>query len=89
MPEVTGLCPHPFHGRRRVRAGGFDAEVGSEQRPVYRVQREAESPAGTRLCRVVVDEGWRTSVLCDGMYEWAAQWLVEVLQGRPFAPGRR
>lgn len=38
---------------------------------------------------VDVNEGWRESVVCTGMYEWAARWLVEQLQGKPFAPDTR
>lgn len=43
----------------------------------------------TPLYMVTVDEGWRQSILCTGMYEWAADWLVTELQGRPFAPEAR
>lgn len=40
----------------------------------------------TKLFMVTVDEGWRTSVVCGDMYEWAADWLVDQLQGKPYAP---
>lgn len=58
----------------------------SEQHPRYAaVQQEAPS----RLFMVMVDEGWRQSVMCSGMYQWAAEWLADFLQGEPYAPGRR
>lgn len=38
---------------------------------------------------IVVDEGHRNSIVCDSMYEWAVDWLVEQLQGKPFAPNTR
>lgn len=38
---------------------------------------------------VTCDEGWRVSFVANGMYQWAAEWLAEELQGKPFAPGRR
>lgn len=57
------------------------------ERPVYAKERQDDTSA-TAFFMVTVDEGWRSSILCTGMYEWAADWLVEQLQGRPFAPGR-
>jgi hypothetical protein len=59
----------------------------SEEHPVWSAHPDTSGQTG--LWHVTVDEGWRTSVACSGMYEWAARWLVEELQGRPFAPGRR
>jgi hypothetical protein len=43
----------------------------------------------TQLYMIVCDEGWRSSIVCEHMYGWAADWLVEVLGHRPFAPDRR
>lgn len=60
----------------------------TEEHPLWLVLPDTDSGA-TQLWQVVVDEGWRSSIVCSGMYEWAARWLVEELQGRPFAPGRR
>jgi hypothetical protein len=57
----------------------------SEERPHYRYRQET----GTNAFLVVVDEGWRSSVVCSGMYEWAAKWLVAQLQGKPYAPDTR
>jgi len=59
----------------------------SSERPVYSKIRQAEGE--TPLYMVSIDEGWRSSILCADVYEWAADWLVEQLQGKPFAPGRR
>jgi len=66
-------------------------------RPTYKkvaVYRSVSGNAGPPPAQpsdwsVHCDEGWRTSVVCTGMYEWAADWLVEQLQGKPFAPGTR
>lgn len=63
---------------------------GTPECPVY-----AYLPDPTRaehaiaVFMITVDEGWRSSILCDGMYEWAARWLVDQLQGKPFAPEHR
>lgn len=58
------------------------------ENPHYETVRE-EHPEGTKLYMVTVDEGWRSTIVCGGMYEWAADWLVEQLQGKPFAPVHR
>ena len=60
----------------------------TEACPVYKKVRQ-ENEGATPLFMVVVDEGWRESILCEGMYEWAAGWLCLMLQGVPFAPGHR
>jgi len=66
------------------------ADQATEEHPHYRYQPAAEPRiSGTSLFLVVVDEGWRSTVVCTGMYEWAAKWLVEQLQGKPYAPGTR
>ena len=59
----------------------------SPEHPLY----SAVSQAGTGATQymVVCDEGWRESIVCSDMYEWAARWLVEKLQGQPYAPEHR
>jgi hypothetical protein len=42
--------------------------------------------ATPHLWMVAVNEGWRSTVVCSGMYDWAAHWLVDQLQGKPYAP---
>lgn len=62
----------------------------TEQRPVYSASREAlPQHDGTQLWCVWVDEGWRSTIVCSGMYQWAAEWLVEQLQGKPYASETR
>lgn len=60
------------------------SERGTELKPFYRKNRDTHEGA-TPTYMIVVDEGWRESILCIGMYEWAADWLVEQLQGKPYA----
>jgi hypothetical protein len=56
-------------------------------RPIY---KKVKIPHGaTQLYMITCDEGWRSSIVCDGMYEWAADWLLEILGRRPFAPKQR
>lgn len=61
---------------------------GTEQSPVYRKVEEGKGGA-TRTFMIVCNEGWRESIVCNGMYEWAADWLVELIQGKPYADGPR
>lgn len=56
------------------------------QRDTYRV---APDPGTNNLYMIVVEEGWRQTVLCWGMYEWAANWLVRILAHHPFTPEGR
>jgi hypothetical protein len=58
---------------------------GTVDRPFYSKVDEDRGTA-TKLFMIVCDEGWRSSIVCNGLYEWAADWLVEQLQGKLFAP---
>lgn len=58
---------------------------GSKEKPIYKCQPE-EASKPLNFWMVTVDEGDRNSIMCTGMYQWAAEWLVEQIQGRPFAP---
>ena len=64
-------------------------DEASVEKPVYsKFKYDPGYETGTQLFSISVNEGWRQSILCDGMYEWAADWLIEQLQGKPFAPGK-
>jgi hypothetical protein len=55
--------------------------------PVYaKVQQQG---VNSSLWSITCDEGWRQSIVCCDMYEWAADWLLGVLDRRPYAPGTR
>ena len=61
----------------------------SAEHPIYRPSpMDIYDPPGTRLWMVVCNEGWRESIVCTHMYEWAAEWLVGKIQGEPYAPGK-
>jgi hypothetical protein len=57
---------------------------GTVEKPIYRKVYDDRSGA-TKTFFIVCDEGWRESIVCTGMYEWAANWMVTRLQGAPFA----
>ena len=58
--------------------------------PVYEKVLYKKPPEhATPLWLISCDEGWRQSIVCEGMYEWAADWLLEQIQGKPFAPSTR
>lgn len=55
----------------------------SEERPVYEKVREDEGSA-TPTFMITCDEGWRRSIVCTGMYGWAADWLLGILGNTPY-----
>ncbi len=59
----------------------------SPQAPVYAKVPHAAGRA-TQLWMITCDEGWRSSIVCERLYEWAADWLLAVLGRRPYAPER-
>lgn len=61
------------------------SDPATPERPIYRKVR----PEGSRLFHIECDEGWRSSIVATGMYEWAADWLLVVLDRQRFAPGWR
>jgi hypothetical protein len=64
-------------------------EEATPESPVYFKAKDDETRTGTDLFRIWCDEGWRSSTVCTGMYGWAADWLLEQIQGKPFAPGQQ
>ena len=63
-------------------------EYATEYAPIYRKVLE-EPLLATRTYMIVCDEGWRESIVCNHMYEWAADWLLGVLSRQPYAPHHR
>jgi hypothetical protein len=62
-------------------------EPASPARPIYTKVLQGE--ARTKFYMIRCDEGWRESIVCTDIYEWAADWLLELLKDRPrYAPGR-
>lgn len=56
------------------------------EHPLYaKLRQEGDA---TSMFMITCDEGWRTSIVCTGMYEWAADWLLTVLGRQPYAPAR-
>jgi len=63
----------------------FTAIIGepSEDCPLYRlVCMDISAP--TKLYMITCDEGWRQSIVCTHMYKHIGEWLLTMLQGRPF-----
>jgi hypothetical protein len=57
----------------------------SPEAPIYRAVRQDDGYATARFM-IVCDEGWREQIVCCDMYDWAADWLLKVLERRPFVP---
>lgn len=64
----------------------MSAGAASPEAPVYRKISHLDGAYG-RQYMIICDEGWRTSVVCSQMYEWAADWMLGILGRRPYAPG--
>ena len=64
------------------------ARVATEERPIWLATPE-DPENWDGLWMVQCDEGWRISIAASGLYRWAAEWMAEVLDEKPFAPGRR
>lgn len=58
------------------------------ERPVYTKVAHADGRA-TQTFMICCHEGWRTSIVCERMYDWAADWLLGILGNQPYAPGTR
>lgn len=65
-----------------------DKAQPSPEHPLYEAVPQ-ETTGATQFFMVTCNEGWRSSIVCTGMYPWAARWLVDQIQGRPYAPGER
>jgi hypothetical protein len=63
------------------------SDQATEERPVY-TKLAQERDGATQLWMIGVDEGWRTFILCQDMYEWAADWLLGVLGRQPVTHSR-
>ena len=59
-------------------------EAASPERPAYGKVPHDDGGA-TQLWMITCDEGWRSSVVCERVYEWTADWLLDVLGRRPYA----
>lgn len=54
-------------------------DEASPENPQYTKQAQEDGNA-TNMFMIVVNEGWRTWILCTDMYEWAADGLLGVLR---------
>jgi hypothetical protein len=62
---------------------------GTPEQPFYEAVKQTSEPGDhTDFWMISCDEGWRTSIVCTDMYRWAADWLVNLIQGQPYAPDR-
>lgn len=56
----------------------------STEAPVY-LKVAQNDGAATQRFMILCDEGWRLSIVCAGMYGWAADWLLPILGRRPYS----
>lgn len=62
----------------------FTAIAGepSEDRPLYEVVKQDDSP--TNFYMITCNSGWRQHIVCTGMYKHVADWMLTIIQGRPY-----
>lgn len=60
------------------------SQDGSVERPLYHKVYEDRDTA-TKTYMIVCDEGWRESIICNNMYEYVADWLLSIIQFKPYA----
>lgn len=58
------------------------SKKGSTTRPIYTKVKEDQNPSSS-MFMIIVDEGWRTWILCTGMYEHVADQLIQRLVAYP------
>jgi hypothetical protein len=95
---ICNLCGEPMpQGEQMFKYHGYSGPCPkpprtepSEQRPVYsKFPQDKPNAEGTQLYGISCNEGWRESIVCTGMYEWAADWLLGVLARTPYAKKER
>jgi len=62
-------------------------DPATEERPFYtKVLTGSWDDVGGKTAKyfIVCDEGWRSHIVCEGMYEWAADWLIDQLARKPY-----
>lgn len=62
------------------------SEEATPEAPIYTIMEQDDGHA-TRRYMIICDEGWRRSIVCENMYRWAAEWLINKLGRAPYAPG--
>lgn len=48
------------------------------EHPTY--HKTLQDGSATAMYMIIVDEGWRTWILCSDMYDWAADGLLKILR---------
>jgi len=56
----------------------------TQEHPVYTMVLEDTGDGADRYM-IRCDVGWREIIVCNGMYRWAAEWMLQVLGNRPYA----
>lgn len=71
-----------FVGTTYAGAAKIDDSPASREKPIY---KKISIRHDRRLFMIICDEGWRTLIVCDNMYENVADWLLGILGRTPYA----
>jgi len=80
MPSERYMSKH--YGASGYVEKGELSKTASNEKPEYRKVEEVHGATPTFM--IVCDQGWCEHIVCTGMYEWAADWLLEHIQGKPY-----
>lgn len=69
-----------------IKYGTGKAAVPTREQPIYSKVLQDDSSA-TKMYMIICNEGWRSLIVCADMYGWAADWLLRVLERRPYNDG--
>ena len=58
--------------------------LATENRPIYRKFQTNPETEATPIFGISCDIGCREYIVCTGMYEYTADWLLKIIQHRPF-----
>jgi hypothetical protein len=53
----------------------------SPETPVYAKMRQPDTAS---FWMITCDEGWRSLIVCTDMYENVADWLLGIIDGKPY-----
>lgn len=83
MPRLTRKQPEVSTEPERRLGTSPSGVRGTPEEPYY-FKVEQRPDQGTQLYMIICDEGWRSVVVCNNMYESVADWLIDHIQGKPF-----
>lgn len=77
--HADGPCTEACYETTREASEIYPPDSGTPEHPEYRMFKE-NNGAATAFYGISVDEGWRSWIMCTGMYQDKAEQLLSVLR---------